>query len=424
LKQEVNRRLAAHKSRIGSTATERQASTEARHGTNSRAAQAAARVAERYAKAPSYSEMLAGESRAVVHAAEAVSWAALDGQVAAESVLAGQEAGSGVDPAREPKVIVDDIQEQAWEPTARPAAPSSRQTPEALQLEVRWEPDFPVRPAEPVSARISDGLDGFETTRQVWWEPAQDALGGEAIEPVEPAQPIHANLIEFPREIVASRRVRPRLAEGPLAATGEHQGQLSIFEVDPGAISTLSAPLDPMAEHADAEWPGSALPGPEWSGIKLDAEPIEDAEAETEPAKAAPALELAAMSRRLLAAVVDGTLIAGVFLAVALMAAAYMKDLPGIREIEMGAAAALLVIAALYHAFFLTLAEATPGMKYAHISLCTFDGHSPTLAQRCGRLGALLLSVAPVGLGVAWVIFDEDHLSWHDRLSRTYLRKC
>jgi len=25
---------------------------------------------------------------------------------------------------------------------------------------------------------------------------------------------------------------------------------------------------------------------------------------------------------------------------------------------------------------------------------------------------------------VAWAIFDEEHLSWHDRLSRTYLRKC
>jgi uncharacterized RDD family membrane protein YckC len=165
------------------------------------------------------------------------------------------------------------------------------------------------------------------------------------------------------------------------------------------------------------------LPGPEWSGIELDAEPIEEAEAETEPAKAAPALELAAMSRRLLAAVVDGTLIVGVFLAVALMAAANMKELPGIKEIEMGAAAALLVIGALYYAFFLTLAEATPGMRYAYISLCTFNGQSPSRAQRCGRLGALLLSVATLGLGLAWVIFDEDHLSWHDRLSRTYLRR-
>jgi uncharacterized RDD family membrane protein YckC len=427
LKQEVNRRLAAHKSRIGSTATEPQSPAEAQHGASSRATQAAARVAERYAKAPSYSEMLTGEARAAVRAAEAVSWAALDAQADAESVLAGLEAGSGVDPAIEPKVSVDDVREQGWKLTAQPAAPSSSQPPEALLLDIRWEPDFPVRPAKPAATRASRKMDGFETLGQDWWEPAQDvqdALGGEAIEPFEPAQPIHANLIEFPREIVAPRRVRPRLAEGPLAAAGEPQGQLSIFEVDPGTISTEPAPLDIVADLAEAQWPGSELSGPEWSGIELDAEPIEDAEPETESAKAAPVLELADMSRRLLAAVVDGTLIAGTFLAVALMAAAYMKDLPGIKEIEMGAAAALLVIGALYHVFFMTLAEATPGMRYAYISLCTFDDHSPTLAQRCGRLGALLLSVAPLGLGVAWVIFDEDHLSWHDRLSRTYLRKC
>jgi hypothetical protein len=27
-----------------------------------------------------------------------------------------------------------------------------------------------------------------------------------------------------------------------------------------------------------------------------------------------------------------------------------------------------------------------------------------------------------VGVGVLWSMFDEDHLSWHDRLSGTYLR--
>jgi hypothetical protein len=38
-------------------------------------------------------------------------------------------------------------------------------------------------------------------------------------------------------------------------------------------------------------------------------------------------------------------------------------------------------------------------------------------------MGALLLSVLPVGLGAAWLLFDDDHLCWHDRLSKTYLRK-
>jgi uncharacterized RDD family membrane protein YckC len=77
----------------------------------------------------------------------------------------------------------------------------------------------------------------------------------------------------------------------------------------------------------------------------------------------------------------------------------------------------------LYQTIFSTLTEATPGMRYAGISLCTFDDQCPTRAQRCGRLGALLLSLLPVGLGAAWAIFDEEHLSWHDRLSKTYQRK-
>jgi uncharacterized RDD family membrane protein YckC len=39
-------------------------------------------------------------------------------------------------------------------------------------------------------------------------------------------------------------------------------------------------------------------------------------------------------------------------------------------------------------------------------------------------MGALLLSLLPLGLGVAWALFDDDRLSWHDRLSKTYLRRC
>jgi hypothetical protein len=63
-------------------------------------------------------------------------------------------------------------------------------------------------------------------------------------------------------------------------------------------------------------------------------------------------------------------------------------------------------------------------MKYARISLCTFDDQGPTKAHLRRRLAAMLLSVLPLGLGMAWAIFDDSHLSWHDRLSRTYLRKC
>ena len=51
-------------------------------------------------------------------------------------------------------------------------------------------------------------------------------------------EPLAVNLIEFPRELVAARKVRPRLAEGPLREMSqEEQDQLKIFEVAPESIS-------------------------------------------------------------------------------------------------------------------------------------------------------------------------------------------
>jgi hypothetical protein len=61
-------------------------------------------------------------------------------------------------------------------------------------------------------------------------------------------------------------------------------------------------------------------------------------------------------------------------------------------------------------------------MRYAQLSLCTFDEQIPTRNQVKARLRAMLISVLPVGLGMLWSIFDEDQMSWHDRLSKTYLR--
>jgi uncharacterized RDD family membrane protein YckC len=81
------------------------------------------------------------------------------------------------------------------------------------------------------------------------------------------------------------------------------------------------------------------------------------------------------------------------------------------------------MVGLLYYAFFFSLRVSTPGMKYAGIGLCTFDDQVPTRIQLRRRLGAMVLSMIPVGLGIVWSIFDEDHMSWHDRYSQTYLRK-
>ena len=419
----------------------------ARPGPSGRAAQAAARVAARYAKAPSYSQMQAAEARAALDAAQIATQAALEAQGVARAALDDLEAATADPVSWEPEesqivvqelpaIVVQELPAE-WSPepsvsptqavpptqaaTPVPAAPSVfYQVSEPPVSHVRWDSDFPMHAPEPAAARaprhaetlalpVEDGRTRPASAAEPW--------GGEAIEPVEAVVPIHANLIEFPRELIATRKVRPRLAEGPLAAAA-HEMQLSIFEVDPGAVSTQ--PEAPAAAPAAA---AQAWTGPEWSGIELEAQSLEETLPD-DPPDLLPALEPASFGRRLLATVVDGALITGAFLGAAMTAMNYMDQLPPLRVLEVGAASAFAFVALLYQLIFFTLGESTPGMKYARVSLCTFDDQSPTRSQVRRRLAALLLSVVPVGLGVAWAIFDDGHLMWHDRLSRTYLRKC
>jgi uncharacterized RDD family membrane protein YckC len=421
-KLEVNRRLAAHRSRKESCDAEPETNTELHSVVSSRAAQAAARVAARYAKAPSYSELLAADARAAVRAAAVASRAAQQAQVAAETVLAGLQAGLDAESAAKP------ADHQPVRPSAAPSSPA----PKKQSYAIRWEPDMPVRTRQPGPTRATHGPDLFEIPVEKWQgseSAEQDAQGAEEIRVVEPARPIHANLLEFPRELVATRKVRPRLAEGPYADAAEPTGQLSIFEVEPGSIST-----QPAAESAAKE--SAAWPGQVWSGIELEEEPreesahntekLEDAEGAAgteEETPAAPALELAPFTFRFMAAAVDGALMMATFLVASYMAVSHARALPSIHALEFTAAGLFGGVAVLYLVLFSALASVTPGMMYARLSLCTFDDQVPTFRQRCGRLGALLFSLFPVGLGVAWGIFDEEHLSWHDRLSRTYLRR-
>ena len=428
------------------SASETAAPAEIRHARGSRAAQAAARVAARYANVPSYNEMLTNEARAAVRAAEAASKAAQQAQAAFQYVLDGLEAVNSAEPAWEPEPVSERRASPAIVPPPQ-KLPQCPQNHSEVAMAPSWELEIDAQQNETASAEAQPRYDRPSITE------AHPGESGESVQYGESFQPIYANLIEFPREMVATRRMRPRRAEGPLAEAGSAP-QLSIFEVDPAAVSVQPAPVT-MDSPAAPVWMG-----PEWSAMTLeplppstniealpanpDAQPSSmsfaaqfpmlDREAQPrqqlvdelleEPAlEAAPTIEPAPMSRRLLATFVDCTLIAGALVAAATLAAYNVSELPGLRAVEFCAALAFLAIGVAYHACFMTLGRGTPGMKYAGIELNTFSGYTTTRAQRCGRLLALLLSLVPLGLGMVWALFDDGHLTWHDRLSKTYLRK-
>ena len=454
-KQEVNLRLAAHRSRRG-LSTE-QPPVPAPSGwpkAGSRGAQAAARVAARYAHAPSYSQLQAAEDYGAdqLPAVKRTSFDSYISPAKLTRTLSPEECFSEFSQAIFPipaavagQGLADlpsaPIAPRPWEPEAPPLVPPSAPelepaaapplpAPHALPVSleaweseyshIRPEPDLRLRPIEPVSLpaashalRYEESLASVDEDGWGQHEPSEYSSGIHALEPVEPEEPIHANLIKFPRELVAVRKLRPRRVEGPLAVGGSER-QLSIFEVDPGPLSIQ--PETVRAERA------AAWPEPAWSGLKLEAQPHDEAEYDEAPASE-PEVQLAPIGHRLMAALVDGAIITALFLGSAVVVVAAIATLPAARIMEICALFAFLLVAMVYQTLSLTLAEATPGMRFAGLSLCTFDGQIPTPAQLRSRLGALLLSVVPVGLGLAWALFDEDHLCWHDRLSQTYLRK-
>jgi uncharacterized RDD family membrane protein YckC len=367
------------------------------------------------------------ENNEAVLDAETITHAPLESSAATDYVLTGLEAaGSMVGQPTEQEAAFDGGSEPATahtgdarhEPLQIPGHNLDRQS-----YGILWETELPVHNTAPPAASAGPGRSSTEAPEESWWESfdrAKNALqtraDGEPIEYLEPIQPLPPNLIEFPRELVAARKVRPRLADGPFAAAGGAEGQLSIFEVDPGSISTEPA-FDVIADTPTA-WPAT-----DWSSIRLDEPSAQKAEAadRQEPVKVL--AQPTSISLRLMATVVDCSLMTGAFLGAAVVAMENARDLPAFKEIEISAAVAMLAIGVIYQAFFLALGAPTPGMNWAQLSLRTFANKKPTLGQRCGRFAALLLSLLPVGLGLAWAIFDEEHLSWHDRLSGTYLKK-
>jgi len=76
----------------------------------------------------------------------------------------------------------------------------------------------------------------------------------------------------------------------------------------------------------------------------------------------------------------------------------------------------------LFQYIFLVYRRATPGMNFAQLELCTFDGKATTMFERQCRAAASALSGFSMGLGYAWALVDEDRMGWHDRISRTHVR--
>ncbi len=60
-------------------------------------------------------------------------------------------------------------------------------------------------------------------------------------------------------------------------------------------------------------------------------------------------------------------------------------------------------------------------MQLMGLSVVRLDGSLPDTRQLLWRNFGYVLSGATLMLGFVWAIWDEDHFTWQDRMSQTYI---
>jgi uncharacterized RDD family membrane protein YckC len=74
-----------------------------------------------------------------------------------------------------------------------------------------------------------------------------------------------------------------------------------------------------------------------------------------------------------------------------------------------------------YFGLFSIFGGSTPGMMLCGLQVASATGDVPTPRQYLLRAAGYVLSAGTCFLGFLWVLWDEEELTWHDRISDTYL---
>ncbi len=500
-KQELRARLREHRQRRAGAGLPAHSSSHVESRGSSRVAE---RVALRYRDAPSYGELLAASADAAAAAAIAAQHA-VDAAYAAHAALShwqvelvelvereavqhdlslrclsrpnmAEDASDSVSNRRwyRQSLGSSGTPEQSaaeWKDLLLPGPPDAALQPRDATQQVRTHAPLPARSMPPLqhpaagrTRILGELVDAF----------------AEAVVPA--AQGLPAKLIEFPRELIAARKQRPRLAEGPLLYPessmdhGDRGTTLRIFEVESVEAGTHpqnsshTAGIMEVEEYkrthvASGEYcmqtqsenghverrqlgfedgPASATDTRSgWAAVHLGEHPrghVSESLDEQSPALPRPAAarlpehgyaveslpalhDLAPVSDRFMAALVDGVIVCSCFLLAVLVFASCTVHPPAGKEAIVIAALIFCALATFYGWLFMSYGGgSTPGMRYARIALCTFRDENPRRRDLQNRVPATALSLLPLGLGAFWALLDEDKLGWHDRMTRTYQR--
>ena len=123
---------------------------------------------------------------------------------------------------------------------------------------------------------------------------------------------------------------------------------------------------------------------------------------------------------RFIAAAVDASMIViglGLFLGVFLLSGGHLVFNKQVAPLFVGMVGVLWVM---YHMLWCLADGDTPGMRFAGLRVVNFDGLIADREQRGIRQAAYVVSVLSAGVGLLWALVDEENLTWHDHISKTF----
>jgi uncharacterized RDD family membrane protein YckC len=187
-------------------------------------------------------------------------------------------------------------------------------------------------------------------------------------------------------------------------------------------------PIPAVVPHApspvpDPQFPMGGLPGEgEWGSLSFQ----QAKERERAPESDIYTDEnVAPVPARIMAGIYDGMVMLAAFGVMAIAYAAMTRNLgadPVPESFGGWAIYALLMFAVIvfYRSLFILAGGDSPGMRWAGLRLVTFDGDAPTVQDRFMRVAWGAFSTLPLGLGLLWALVDQERLTWHDLLSKTF----
>jgi uncharacterized RDD family membrane protein YckC len=318
-------------------------------------------------------------------------------------------------------------------PASEPESPLDQtelSEPESGEVDVELEPQIP--PPDPVKPKSDPPSQ--EPSKSKGLSPWQSELADRVQEyrqrrsrlSKEEESKLKALNLDFGVPVPKPEESRPHVIEFP-------SGENSVSRPKPRPEIRSAPPSFGMSSfesafrEEDVETPDPPPPPPPNPPSHVEAGPLEielgssgDSSMEDGEDEAA-AVPIAHMSMRFYAGLIDSLVLlagAGLYALIFWQVGGSFSFRP-LQLAATGVIAAFFVM--LYFAGCTAIASATPGLIWARLEVITFEGNQPRLSDCLWRGFGYLVSMSALMLGFIWAAVDAEGLTWHDRMSRTFI---